>query len=331
VNVQDLDTPALYVDLDILERNLRGMAELCRGLKVGLRPHLKTHKIPEIARMQLALGASGVTVAKVGEAEALPGDDVLIAYPLTAEKAARARALARTRRVTVVVDSLEGARAMEGLPALVEVDVGFGRCGARSPEAFREIAKACGPFRGLFYYPAGLEEAAAESIRATLRACLDGVDAEVVSGGSTPWAPRTSLLPETTEIRPGTYAFNDAGQIGLGRATPDDCALRVLVSVVSTAAPRQFVVDGGSKTFSFCPAKVVGGYGDVLGRPWRLTKLNDEHGIAAIEGPGPKVGEKLWVIPAHAGTCVNQHDEVWYGRDGRVEGRWAVAARGRVR
>jgi D-serine deaminase-like pyridoxal phosphate-dependent protein len=327
----DLDTPALYCDLDALERNLRRMQDLSRTMKVGLRPHTKTHKIPEIARMQLAAGAIGITVAKVGEAEAMPGDDVLIAYPLTAEKAARVRELMKSRRVTVVVDSVEGARAVEGIPALVEVDVGFGRCGVQTPEAYEEVARACRPFRGLFYYPAGLDEKEYPSIAAKVRACLDRRPAEVVSGGSTPGAPRTPLVPGTTEIRPGTYAFNDAGVVSRGLATVDDCALRVLVSVVSTAVPGQFIVDGGSKTFSFNPTKIVGGYGEFVGRPWRLDKLNDEHGVVKLHGSAPRVGEKLWVVPGHVGTCMNQHDEVWYGRGGKVEGKWTVAARGRVR
>jgi len=330
-NALDLDTPALYVDLDVLERNLRRMQDLCRSLNVGLRPHAKTHKIPEIARMQLAQGAIGITVAKLDEAEALPGDDVLVAYPLTPEKAARARAFLKSRRLTVVVDSVEGARAVEGIPALVEVDVGFGRCGVQTPEAYEEVAGACRPFRGLFYYPAGLDEKEYPAIGSKVKACLDRRSGELVSGGSTPGAARTPLVPGTTEIRPGTYAFHDAGTVSRGLATADDCALRVLVSVVSTAVPGQFIVDGGSKTFSFNPTKIVGGYGDFVGRPWRLDKLNDEHGFVKVQGPAPRVGEKLWVIPGHVGTCMNQHDRVWYGRAGRVEGTWRVAARGGVR
>jgi D-serine deaminase-like pyridoxal phosphate-dependent protein len=337
VDALGLDTPAPYVDLDVLERNLRRMQDLARSLKVALRPHAKTHKIPEIARMQVAIGAVGITVAKVGEAEALPADDVLVAYPLTPEKAARARELARTRRVSVAVDSVEAARAAEGLPALVEVDVGFGRCGVQTPEAFVAAARACRPFRGLFYYLGGLEEAAYGPARTKIRACLDaakaaGLAVEVVSGGSTPGAARTPLIPETTEIRPGTYAYHDAGTVARGLATPDDCAFRVLVSVVSASVPGQCVVDGGSKTFSFNATKIRGGYGDVAGRPWKLDKLNDEHGFVLTDGaPPPRVGERLWIIPGHVGTCVNQHDEVWYGRAGKVEGKWTVAARGRVR
>src|SRR6266851_9027816 len=130
----DLDTPAVYVDLDALERNIARMAEQSRRWGVGLRPHTKTHKVPEIARMQLAAGAIGITVAKVGEAEVLPGDDVLVAYPLKKPKLPRLKELAKTRRVKVAVDSVGVARDLEGIDTLVEIDVGVGRCGAQSPE-----------------------------------------------------------------------------------------------------------------------------------------------------------------------------------------------------
>src|SRR5579872_1005018 len=131
----ELDTPALYVDLGVLERNIREMQKQCVAWKVGLRPHTKTHKIAEIARMQLDAGAVGITVAKLGEAEVLPGNDVLVAYPIMAAKLPRLRALTATgqRRVTVVVDSPEGARALPGVPTLIEVDVGAGRVGVQSP------------------------------------------------------------------------------------------------------------------------------------------------------------------------------------------------------
>jgi D-serine deaminase-like pyridoxal phosphate-dependent protein len=326
-----LDTPAPYVDLDILERNLRRMQDLARSMNVGLRPHTKTHKIPEIARMQLAGGAIGITVAKVGEAEVMPGDDVLIAYPVLPDKLPRLRELARTRRVTVTVDSVEAARGLEDTPALVDVDVGFHRCGVQSPADFEAVARACGAFRGLFYYPAGLDEAAFRKAAAIVADCTSRRTCEVVSGGSTPNAPRTPLIPQTTEIRPGTYVFYDATRIALGLAGPEDCALRVLVTVVSTAVPGQCVVDGGSKTFSLNPIRGGTGYGVFPDRPgWLLEKMNEEHGYVRTPSPA-RVGEKVWAIPSHAGTCTNMHDEVWYGRGGRVEGKWPVAARGRVR
>jgi D-serine deaminase-like pyridoxal phosphate-dependent protein len=335
-----LDTPALYVDLDAVEHNIRKMQERCRAWGVGLRPHTKTHKIPEIARMQLAAGAIGITVAKLGEAEVLPGDDVLIAYPIMADKLPRLRALAATRkRVTVVLDSVEAARNLPGVGALVEVDVGAGRCGVETPEQAVAVARACSEFRGVFFWPSWLDEPGFEKARAHLDAHIGalkaaGFEVPIVSGGSTPGAPKTPLIPATTEIRPGTYVFNDVSQLANGYATLEECALRVLVTVVSTAVPGQAVVDGGTKTFSGDATHAVGGHGlfpDKAG--WTLQKMNEEHGYVKL-GPDatrPKIGEKVWVIPSHVCATVNMHDEIAYGRKGKVEGTWKVAARGRVR
>jgi len=332
----DLDTPAVYVDLDALERNIARMAEQSRRWGVTLRPHTKTHKIPEIARMQLAAGAAGITVAKIGEAEVLPGDDVLIAYPIMPEKLPRLRALARDRRVTVVVDSVEAARGLPGVGAMVEVDIGVGRAGVTSPEQVVAIAKACSEFRGLFYWPSWLDEAAFKRARVSVDQHLAalkeaGFEVPIVSGGSTPGAAKTPLIPATTEIRPGTYVFNDASCVAGKLATIEDCALRVLVTVVSTAVPGQCLVDGGSKTFSSDATANVGTFGLFPDRPgWTMHKMNEEHGYVRIDTPA-KIAEKVWAIPSHVCATVNMHDEIAYGRRGKVEGTWKVAARGRVR
>lgn len=332
----ELDTPAVYVDLDALERNIARMAEASRRWGVKLRPHTKTHKIPEVARLQLAAGAVGITVAKIGEAEVLPGDDVLVAYPIMPEKLPRLRALARDRRVTVVVDSVEAARGLPGMGAMVEVDIGVGRCGVDTPEQVVAIARACGEFRGLFYWPAWLDEQGFEKARVNidrhLAALKDaGFAVPVVSGGSTPGAAKTSLIPATTEIRPGTYVFNDATCVANGLAAVEDCALRVLLTVVSTAVGGQCVVDGGSKTFSSDATVNVGTFGMFPAHPgWTMHKMNEEHGYVKVDAP-PRIGSKVWAIPSHVCSTVNMHDEVAYGRGGRVEGTWKVAARGRVR
>ncbi len=336
MDAEDLDTPALYVDLDVLERNIRSMQERCRQWKVNLRPHVKTHKIPEIARMQLEAGAAGLTVAKVGEAEVMPGEDILIAYPILPEKVARVRRLARTRKVMVAVDSVESARAAAGIPALVEVDVGPGRCGVREPSALVEVARACSDFRGLFYWPAWLDEDGFRKAERRIAGCLEalgeaGIEARIVSGGSTPGASKTRLIPQTTEIRPGTYVFNDANCIATGCASAGDCALRVRVTVVSAAEPGHGVVDGGSKTFSSEATRGASTFGLFPDLPWTLTQLSEEHGCVRTGDRPARVGEKAWVIPSHVCPCVNLHDEVHYGRNGRVEGAWKVAARGRVR
>ena len=331
----DLDTPALYVDLDVLENNIARMQEQCRGWGVDLRPHVKTHKIPEIAQMQLDAGAIGITVAKLGEAEVLPGDDVLVAYPLVKAKVPRVRELAKKRRVKVAVDSVEVARGLQGIETLVEIDVGVGRTGAQSPEQAVDIAKACSDFQGIFYWPSWLDEAGFQAACVKIDAVIDalsatGFEAKIVSGGSTPGAAKTPLIPQTTEIRPGTYVFYDVSSIEAKACVEADCALRVLTTVVSTSVPGQCVIDAGSKTLSSDLAVVSGTYGRVVGRKWTVRKLNEEHGYVEIDGPA-LIGEKVWVVPSHVCPTVNLHDEVWYGRGGQVEGSWKVAARGRVR
>jgi D-serine deaminase-like pyridoxal phosphate-dependent protein len=339
VDALELDTPALYVDLDALERNIARMQQQCRAWGVGLRPHVKTHKIPEIARLQLDAGAIGITVAKVGEAEVLPGDDVLVAYPLLQAKLPRLRELAKSRRVKVAVDSVDVARDLQGIDTLVEVDVGVGRCGAQSPEQAVEIARACSDFQGIFYWPSWLDEAgfraACVKIDAVLAALTRaGFEAKIVSGGSTPGAAKTPLIPRTTEIRPGTYVFYDASSLAAQLCDEGDCALRVLTTVVSTTVPGQCVIDAGSKTFSSDQTVGAGTFGHFIGRghAWTMRKLNEEHGYVEIGGEGrPRVGEKVWVVPSHCCATVNLHDEIWYGRGGRVEGSWRVAARGKVR
>ena len=331
----DLDTPALYVDLDVLERNIARMQQRCRAWGVALRPHVKTHKIPEIAQMQLDAGAIGITVAKVGEAEVLPGDDVLVAYPLLKPKLPRLRELAKTRALKVAVDSADVARDLQGIATLVEIDVGVGRCGAQSPEHAVEIAQACSDFQGIFYWPSWLDEAGFRAACVKIDAVLEalstsGFEAKIVSGGSTPGAAKTPLIPQTTEIRPGVYVFYDASSLQAKVCGEDDCALRVLTTIVSTAVPGQCLIDGGSKTFSSDQTVGVGTFGHFPGRPWTMRKMNEEHGYVEFDGSA-KVGDRVWVVPSHCCATVNLHDEIWYGRDGKVDGSWKVAARGKVR
>ena len=331
----ELDTPALYVDLDVLERNIVRMQEQCSEWGVELRPHVKTHKIREITQMQLDAGAIGITVAKLGEAEVLPGDDILVAYPLMKAKLPRLRELAKTRRVKVAVDSAQVARDLEGIETLVEIDVGVGRTGVQSPDQAVDVAKACSDFQGIFYWPSWLDEegfrAACTKIDAMLNALSRaGFESRIVSGGSTPGASKTPLIPQTTEIRPGTYVFYDASSMEARVCVEADCALRVLTTVVSNAVPGQCVIDAGSKTFSSDQTFGAGTFGHFIGRSWTMRKMNEEHGYVEIDAPA-RVGEKVWVVPSHVCPTVNLHDEVWYGRGGQVEGSWKVAARGKVR
>ena len=335
VEATDLDTPALYVDLDAMEGNITTMQQQCREWGVDLRPHVKTHKIPEIAQMQLDAGAIGITVAKLGEAEVLPGDDVLVAYPLVKAKLPRLKELAKRRRVKVAVDSVAVARDLEGIETLVEIDVGVGRTGAQTPQQAVETATACTDFRGLFYWPSWLDEAGFHAACRKIDAVLSALSAarfetEIISGGSTPGAAKTPLIPQTTEIRPGTYVFYDASSLENKLCREEDCALRVLTTVVSTSVPGQCVIDAGSKTLSSDQTVGSGTYGHFIDRDWIPRKLNEEHGYVEMREPA-RVGEKVWLVPSHVCPTVNLHDDIWYGRRGRVEGSWRVAARGKVR
>ena len=360
----ELSTPALTIDLDALERNLEQMAASCRQQGVGLRPHTKTHKTPEVARRQLDHGALGLTVAKVGEAEVMAAaglDDILIAYPiLGADKLRRLVELARTRRIIVALDSLDSAQEISSAASqrgctvgvLVEFDAGFHRCGLQSGPATVEmahrIAKMPGlAFRGLMTYFGNVwgskeerraeAEAVAGKVKQTLEAFRDsGLKVEILSGGSTPSAEFSHLVPGLTEIRPGTYVYNDLNTLYQGACRIEDCAARVVTTVVSTAVPGRAIIDSGSKTLS---SDLLGsgartGYGYIVEAPDApLIKLNEEHGHLDIARSTHKfyVGEVLTVIPNHVCTCVNMHDEVFTLRNGEVVGSWRVAARGKIR
>ena len=360
----ELSTPALTIDLDALERNLDRMASSCRRQGVGLRPHTKTHKTPEVARRQLEHGAVGLTVAKVGEAEVMAAaglDDILIAYPiLGTDKLRRLVALARTRRMIVALDSLAAAQELSAAASqqgctvgvLVEFDAGFHRCGLEAGSGGLELATQITgmpglAFRGLMTYFGNVwgseqerraeAESVAGKVARTLAAFRDaGLKVEIVSGGSTPSAEFSHLIPGLTEIRPGTYVYNDLNTLYQGACQLEDCAARLVTTVVSTAVPGRAIIDAGSKALSsdLLGSGSKGGYGYVVEAPDApLIKLNEEHGHLDITRSAHKfcVGEVLTVIPNHVCTCVNMHDEVFTLRNGMVADFWRVAARGKIR
>ena len=364
MHLNELSTPALTIDLDALERNLERVAALCRQQGVGLRPHTKTHKTPEVARMQLARGAVGLTVAKVGEAEVMAGaglEDIPVAFPIYGgEKLRRLAELARGRRLLVSLDAeataqeLSRAAAGQGstVGVLVEFDVGFHRCGLEPGSACVELARKIEKlpglkFRGLMTYFGNIwgsaaerraeAEHVAERVGRALAAFREAhMEVEIVSGGSTPSAEFAHLIPGLTDIRPGTYVYNDLNTYYQGACRLEDCAARVVTTVVSTAVPGRAIIDAGSKTFSsdLLGSGPKSGHGLVVEAPDApLIKLNEEHGHLDITKSSHKfrVGEVLTVVPNHVCTCVNMQDEVFPHRDGEVTGCWRVAARGKIR
>ena len=359
--IEDLPTPAVLIDLDVLERNIASMQARACESGVKLRPHAKTHKSPEVARMQVAAGAAGLTLAKVSEAEVFARagfDDIFLGYPIVgADKARRLLSLFDRIRLVAGADSEEGARSLgevfhaagRRLPVRLKIDCGFHRVGVL-PEQALEIARRIAAlpgisFDGIFthggqgYGGASPEEVArigreegrivtetAEALRAA------GLPVAEVSLGSTPTAASAMSQHGVTECRPGNYVFHDSSQVALGTCTLADCAMTVLATVVSVPAPDRAVVDAGSKTLSTDPLRPrPDGHGLVLGRRSRIARVSEEHGVIAVQdGETFRVGERVHILPNHACVVANLHDRLIATRDGRVESEISVAARGCV-
>jgi len=359
-NAADLETPVPLVDLDRLERNLDRMAEYARRHGLALRPHTKTHKSPRIAAEQLRRGAVGLTCATPLEAEVMSEvcDDVLLAYPtIGSPKLQRLMALPERVRLTVAVDSPDSveqlARAAEerGRPVgvYVELDLGMHRVGvAATDEMLRlvrlVVAKPPLVYRGITFYPGHIRAAVGQQgkdldrLGSSLRHALEVLEQsdlapKVVSGGSTPSAWEAHRIDGLTEMRPGTYAYNDRITAQVGACDWNDCALTVLATVVSTSVPGQVVIDAGSKALGREPPEGEGnGYGALLDRPdVTVQRLSEEHGILDLRNTSwrPAVGEQVRVVPNHVCIAVHLHEVIYGIRGDRVEGGWPVMARGR--
>jgi len=353
-------TPALIIDDAIVERNIRRLAEYAETHELDLRPHTKTHKSQTMAARQIAAGAIGLTVAKVGEAEVMaPVDsDILIAYPaLDRQRTVRIATLAAHNTVRVAVDSKAAAAALSEaarqatIGILVDLDVGQGRTGVQSAAEALRLAQYVDVTPGLRLdgmccYPGHIgqkphdQEQALNKVGDLLAEVLDlwashGIQARIVSGGSTPTAYQSHLVGEYTEIRPGTYIYNDMNVVRGGFGTLEDCAARILCTVISTAVPGQVVIDAGSKSLTSdrCGPAPDSGHGHIVEYPQaRITKLSEEHGqvdVRDCDRP-PLLGERVSVIPNHICPCVNLQDSIWLrGAGGELE-PLLVDARGRT-
>jgi len=356
--IQDLDTPALIVDLDIMECNLRRVADYCAAHNLRLRPHTKTHKSILIGKQQLAMGAAGLTVAKVGEAEVMLGSeprDLLVAYPVVGEsKLRRLAAVAAITRVTVALDSVFVAQQLSQVAeatgakfgVLTEVDVGLGRVGVGPGDALdltRAIAALPGlEWRGIAFYPGHIKDQNPEKLAELSRTIgqivaqfkAAGFDSEIVSGGSTPALYHSHEIEGLNEIRPGTYVFNDMNTVVAGACGLEDCAASMLVTVVSHTKADHMIVDGGSKTFSSDKLSSGGpGHGRVVQAPTaNFHKMNEEHGFIDLQQAERsfEVGEKIAIIPNHICVAVNLHEYVYGVRNGEVVDCWRVDGRGKL-
>ena len=358
----DLPTPALVIDAPTVRRNLRRLSAYAAGHALKVRPHTKTHKSLRIAAMQLAEGANGLTVAKAGEADVMAeaADDVLMAYPaVDARRCAAVAGLAKRKTVRVALDSAAAARNLSAAASaagstvgvLVDLDVGLHRTGVQSPAAAVELAKLVYSLPGLrldglMFYPGHIgskPDAQAEALAAVSGIVGEalalfakaGLRATIVSGGSTPTAYQSHLVRGQTEIRPGTYVFNDMNTVHGGYVGLDDCAARVVCTVVSDAVPGQIVIDAGSKTLTSdrCGPAPESGHGLIVEYPGaKIAKLNEEHGWVDVTrcDRAPKVGEQVTVVPNHICPCINLQDRVYWREEGEAPTLLTVDARGRV-
>jgi D-serine deaminase-like pyridoxal phosphate-dependent protein len=360
MRVADLDTPALVIDVDIMERNLARAADYARQHSLRLRPHTKTHKIPALGKLQIAMGAVGLTVAKSTEAEVMMAaapPEILIAYPvLGPEKMDRVTRLAAQTDVSVSLDSFIVARALSKaaaatgvtVGALVEIDAGLHRVGVTTGEALRQLALEVANlpglrFDGLAFYPGHIKRmdpvatVSLTELEHRLREAIGtieqaGLHARIVSGGSTPALYYSHLSRSTTEIRPGTYIFNDRNTVFSGACDWSECAAYVLTTVASTSVQDRVILDGGSKTFS-SDKTVTEGFGRILEAPDVLfEKMNEEHGFVDTRGSSRRwrVGEKVRVIPNHICVAMNLHERVYGCKGDDVVETWQVEARGKL-
>ena len=349
-----ISTPALLVDLDVVTANIQRMADFARRAGLDLRPHVKTHKSLFMARLQLEAGAKGICVAKVGEAEVFAAggiDDITIAYPVVGRlKLERLATVARQAELTLVADSeaivegYEEVAASSGLRlgVLVEVDTGMHRVGARPELVFelvRRVAKSSSlRFQGLLTHagqahgaadPLGVALVAREEARILggLREAIEDthIDVPVVSAGSTLTSPYLSAADGITEIRPGTYIYNDLRTVASWSCSYDQLAVSALATVVSVDGDR-VTLDAGNKTLTMTNDPVYR-FGHVLGRPEiTLERLSEEHGVATMSQGSVAVGERLRVLPIHVCVWMDLQPEVYGIRGDAVVERIAVSA-----
>ena len=347
--IEDLETPVPLVDLAVVERNLRKWQTRCDKLGIANRPHIKTHKLVGLARAQVDLGAKGITVQKLGEAEVMAGaglDDMLLTFNVVGRhKLERLAALARRIRISVVADSREvveglgqaGQMAGRDIPVLVECDSGAGRNGVQSPEAAVELAKFIAATRGVSYgglmtYPGTRADADRFLATALDLAAKAGLKTAVVSSGGSPDMWKDEGLSHVTEYRVGTYIYFDRSLAERGVCTYDDCAVSVLATIVSRPTDKRALIDAGSKALT---SDLLGlkGYGVVRNLDFApVYNVNEEHGYLDISATSGKtaVGDLVRVTPNHVCPVINLFDKVVLVRGSEVLGAVDVDARGKV-
>lgn len=348
MRIEDLDTPTPVIDLDKFEANLAKLQSYLSAHGIANRPHIKTHKIPDIAQMQIRAGAVGITCQKLGEAEVMADAsirDIFIPYNLVGEhKLARLAKLMQRATVSVTADSETTAHGLsraaqqagKTLPVLIEFDVGARRCGVQSPQEAATLAKLIASlpkltFGGLMCYPNNAQlDPFVRQARALLEA--EGLGVARVSGGGTACMWEAHTHRELTEHRAGMYVYGDRSTVSKGAMTVDECSFTVIATVVSRPTHDRGILDCGSKTLSSDTLGLTG-HGLILEYPNAVIfGLSEEHGHVDFAAcpKRPAIGERVTVLPNHCCPVSNLFDRVVGVRNGKVELTWRVAARGMV-
>jgi D-serine deaminase-like pyridoxal phosphate-dependent protein len=349
---KEYGTPCAVIDMDKVERNIARIQAQCDAAGVANRPHIKTHKSPVLAKLQVEAGARGITCQKIGEAEVMAEaglDNILISYNLLGEeKMARLAALQAKADMTVAADNpvvisgLPQAAKQSGrtLSVVVECDTGRKRAGVETPaeaiQLARQIADSEGlRFAGFMLYPTetGWDDAQTFYDEALAGVRAHGLEATIVSTGGSPNLKNLGKLKGATEHRPGTYIYNDRMQVAAGVADWDDCALNIYSTVVSRAAPERGILDAGSKTLT-SDTGGLDGHGLILEHPEaKIARFAEEHGFLDLSRSNtrPNVGDVVRIVPNHVCVVVNMMDEVVMVRGEEILGVLPVAARGKLR
>ncbi|MGJ5012284.1 D-TA family PLP-dependent enzyme [Bradyrhizobium oligotrophicum] len=349
---REYGTPCAVIDMDRVERNIARIQAQCEAAGVANRPHIKTHKSPVLAKLQIDAGAQGITCQKIGEAEIMADagiDNILISYNLIGEeKMARLGALQAKADMTVAADN---ATVIAGLPqaakqsgrtlsVVVECDTGRKRAGVETPAEAIQLARQIKAseglrFAGFMLYPteSGWDDAQRFYDEALAGVRAEGLEAAIVSTGGSPNLKNLGKLKGATEHRPGTYIYNDRMQVAAGVATWDDCALHIYSTVVSRAAPERGILDAGSKTLT-TDTGGLDGHGLILEHPEaKIARFAEEHGFLDLSRSNtrPHVGDVVRIVPNHVCVVVNMMDEVVMVRGEEILGTLPVAARGKLR
>jgi len=345
--LQELETPSVLIDLDTAERNIQRMQARCDSLGLQFRPHIKTHKIPAIAQMQLQAGAVGIACQKVSEAEVFAEagfTDIQLPYNIVGKhKTARLAQLAKSAKVTVTVDSVpvidgiaKAARAAHATIHMMVELVSLQERTGTTPENALKFARHilgyddCLHFAGVMIYPTDA------AIRPRLQKTLSlfhkaGIEVEMVSGGGSGAILEAHKVPELTEMRVGTYVFYDWRSVKQNWASFDDCAMTIRATVISANDAHRVILDSGSKTVN--SESLDGLFGYIIEYPAaKLHKLSEEHGFVNFSTCDrlPQVGDVLHIIPVHTCIVTNLHNRVYAVRKGQIEQVYEVAARGLV-